>query len=139
MYCFANPLINRVLQSQVASDWIFYGTEADARAALAPILALNASFVTAILPWNEIIAISGDGYDSLNCEPDKPRSSFSLNQNTYNAAGWQQGFETITDFFEKNPGGRASQLMFEVFPNQATAAVPYNETCWPWRDVRGFM
>src|SRR4051812_18122770 len=105
MYCFAKLLINRVLQSQVASDWIFYGTEADARKALAPILALNASFVTAILPWNKIIAISGGGYDPMNCEPNKPRSSFSLNQKAYNAAGWQQGFETITDFFQKNPNG----------------------------------
>ncbi|KUL86302.1 hypothetical protein ZTR_08597 [Talaromyces verruculosus] len=125
--------------SQVASDWIFYGTEADAREALAPILALNASFVTATLPWNKITAISGGGYDSANCEPNKPRSSFSLNQKSYNATAWQQGFETITRFFEENPGGRSSQLMFELFPNQATAAVPENATCWPWRDVRGFI
>ncbi|EED21270.1 conserved hypothetical protein [Talaromyces stipitatus ATCC 10500] len=125
--------------SQIASDWIFYGTEADARKVLAPIFALNASFVTATLPWNEIVSIAGGGYDKYNCEPNKPRSSFSLNQRDYNATGWQQGFEMITDFFEKNPGGRSSQLMFELFANEATAAVPENATCWPWTDVRGFI
>jgi hypothetical protein len=57
----------------------------------------------------------------------------------YSAAGWQQGFETISDFFEKNPGGRASQIMLELFGNNATAAVPASETAWPWRDVWGFL
>ncbi|KAM0520802.1 hypothetical protein ACHAPE_003203 [Trichoderma viride] len=125
--------------SQVGSDWIFYGTEADARKALAPILAFGAQYITAILPWNKIIAYSGAGYDPENCLPNKPRNSFSLNQKVYSAAGWQQGFETITDFFAKNPGGRASQIMLELFGNKATAAVPASETAWPWRDVWGFF
>ncbi|QYS96959.1 FAD-binding PCMH-type domain-containing protein [Trichoderma simmonsii] len=125
--------------SQVVSDWIFFGTEADARKTLAPILALNATFITATLPWNRIITVSGGGSDALNCMPNKLRNTFNLNLKTYSAAGWQQSFETLTDFLQKYPGGRGSQVILELFANNATAAVPSSETSWPWRDVRGFF
>ncbi|KAL6829640.1 hypothetical protein J3E69DRAFT_331854 [Trichoderma sp. SZMC 28015] len=125
--------------SQVVSDWIFFGTEADARKTLAPILALNATFITATLPWNQIISVSGGGSDAPNCVPNKLRNTFNLNLKTYSAAGWQQSFETLTDFLQKYPGGRGSQIILELFANNATAAVPSSETSWPWRDVRGFF
>ncbi|KAL6794010.1 hypothetical protein J3E68DRAFT_437250 [Trichoderma sp. SZMC 28012] len=116
--------------SQVVSDWIFFfGTEADARKTLAPILALNATFITATLPWNQIISVSGGGSDALNCVPNKLRNTFNLNLKTYSAA----------DFLQKYPGGRGSQVILELFANNATAAVPSSETSWPWRDVRGFF
>jgi len=106
---------------------------------LAPILALNASFATAVLPWNKITAISGGGYDPLSCQPNKPRNSFSLNLKAWNAATWQHGFETISDFFHNIPGGQGSQILLELFSNKATAAVPASETSWPWRDTWGFL
>ncbi|KAF4125700.1 FAD/FMN-containing dehydrogenase [Geosmithia morbida] len=125
--------------TEVASDWIFYGTEEEGRKALAPILELDASFSTAVLPWNKITAISGGGYDPLNCQPNKPRNNFSLNQKAWNADTWQAGFEMIEDFFEQVPGGRDSQILLELFSNAATAAVSEDETCWPWRDTWGFF
>lgn len=106
---------------------------------MAPILALNATFITATLPWNKIIAVSGGGSDAINCVPNKLRNTFNLNLKTYSAAGWQKSFQTLTDFFQKYPGGRNSQVILELFANNATAAIPVSETSWPWRDVRGFL
>lgn len=106
---------------------------------MAPILALNASWATAVLPWNILADVRGGGYDQYNCLPNKPRNNFSLNLKAWNPKTWQQGFDTITDFYHNVPGGRASQILLELFSNEATAAVPASETCWPWRDVWGFL
>ncbi|KAL7797894.1 hypothetical protein V8C43DRAFT_313982 [Trichoderma afarasin] len=113
----------------IVFNWNSTHNVADARKTLAPILALNATFIMATLPWNQIISVSGGGSDALNCVPNKLRNTFNLNLKTYSAA----------NFLQKYPGGRGSQVILELFANNATAAVPSSETSWPWRDVRGFF
>lgn len=45
----------------------------------------------------------------------------------------------MQQYFANYPGGRNSALQFELFPNQAMAAVSSNETAFPWRDSTGYM
>ncbi|KAK2603631.1 hypothetical protein QQS21_004212 [Conoideocrella luteorostrata] len=125
---------------QIGGDWIYFGTETEGRKILAPAFALNiSSTVTEVVPWNKIGSVAGGGFDSILCQENQPRSLFSLNQKKYSAAGYQAGFEKMAAFLTNNPAARASTLVFELFPNQATAAFGDNSSAWPWRDTKGFI
>ncbi|KAL7787172.1 hypothetical protein V8C37DRAFT_419020 [Trichoderma ceciliae] len=124
---------------QVGGNWVYYGPEKKARKALAPVFNLNATSTTSVVQWNQIISRSGGGFDKFVCQPNQPRSLFSLNQKIYSAVGYQAGFERISEYFHNTPGGRDTTLVFEIFPNQAVAAVPDNTTAFPWRDFKGFI
>ncbi|KAH6603848.1 hypothetical protein Trco_007294 [Trichoderma cornu-damae] len=131
---------NRTTNSvQVGGNWVYYGPEKEARQELAPVFNLNATSTTSVVQWNQIISHSGGGFDRFVCQPNQPRSLFSLNQKIYSADGYQAGFEKIVEYFHKNPGGRDTTLVFEIFPNQAVAAVPDDSTAFPWRDFKGFI
>lgn len=92
-----------------------------------------------VVGWNEVVSRAGGGFDRFGCQPNQPRSLFSLNQKIYSADGYQAGFEKISEYFYNNPGGRDTTLVFENFPNQAVAAVPDDSTAFPWRDFKGFL
>lgn len=100
---------------------------------------LNATSVTRVVKWNQIINRSGGGFDKFVCQPNQPRSLYSLNQKIYSADGYQRGFKKIEKYFHDYPGGRDTTLVYEIFPNQAVAAVPDDATSFPWRDFKGFM
>ncbi|KAM0251916.1 hypothetical protein ACHAQJ_007931 [Trichoderma viride] len=125
---------------QVGANWLYFGPEDEARELLAPVFALNAPATDGgVIQWNQIPTLSGGDFDAFLCQPNQPRSLFSLNQKIYSAAGYQAGFEKIQEYFNNYPGGRATTLVFETFPNQAVAAVPDNSTSFPWRDFKGFI
>ncbi|UKZ78455.1 hypothetical protein TrVFT333_006195 [Trichoderma virens FT-333] len=122
---------------QLGGNWVYYGPEKEARKELAPVFNLNATSSTRIVRWSEII--SSAGFDEFICQPNQPRSLFSLNQKIYSADGYQAGFEKIEKYFYDHPGGRDTTLVFENFPNQAVAAIPDASTAFPWRDFKGFI
>ncbi|EHK18433.1 uncharacterized protein TRIVIDRAFT_134898, partial [Trichoderma virens Gv29-8] len=129
---------NRTTSSvQLGGNWVYYGPEKEARKELAPVFNLNATSSTRIVRWSEII--SSAGFDEFICQPNQPRSLFSLNQKIYSADGYQAGFEKIEKYFYDHPGGRDTTLVFENFPNQAVAAIPDASTAFPWRDFKGFI
>ncbi|KAL6831869.1 hypothetical protein V8C40DRAFT_273301 [Trichoderma camerunense] len=129
---------NRTISSvQLVGDWVYYGTEKEARKVLAPVFNLNATSSTRIVQWNKLI--SSSGFDEFICQPNQPRSLFSLNQKIYSADGYQAGFKKIEKYFYDHPGGRDTTLVIENFPNQAVAAVPDDSTAFPWRDSQGFI
>ncbi|KAL7812780.1 hypothetical protein V8C26DRAFT_436775 [Trichoderma gracile] len=131
---------NRTTNSvQVGGNWVYYGPEEEARKELAPVFNLNATSVTRVVKWNQIIDRSGGGFDKFVCQPNQPRSLYSLNQKIYSADGYQRGFKKIEKYFHDYPGGRDTTLVYEIFPNQAVAAVPDDSTAFPWRDFKGFI
>ncbi|KIA75781.1 hypothetical protein HK57_00395 [Aspergillus ustus] len=127
-------------QVQIGGNWVYFGPEEQGLKLLAPILALNptASAVN-MVPYNKILETTGGNYDRLVCQPSVTRDLYSLNQKKYSAVAWQQAFERMSDFYTEHPAGRNSALVFEVFPNQATAAVADGETAYAWRDARGYI
>ncbi|OPB46331.1 hypothetical protein A0O28_0064520 [Trichoderma guizhouense] len=124
-------------QVQLVGNWVYYGTEKEARKVLAPVFNLNATSSTRIVQWNKLV--SSSGFDEFICQPNQPRSLFSLNQKIYSANGYQAGFKKIEKYFYDYPGGRDTTLVIENFPNQAVAAVPDDSTAFPWRDFKGFI
>ncbi|KAI0430782.1 hypothetical protein F5Y09DRAFT_355762 [Xylaria sp. FL1042] len=125
---------------QVGGNWVYFGPEKDGMKALAPVFDLGPiASVVSVVPYKRLLATTGGGYDTLVCQGHTMRDLYSLNQKTYSAAGWQKGFDKMARFFNETPGGRNSALVFEVFPNQATAAVASDETAYPWRDAKGYI
>ncbi|KAK4077740.1 CAZyme family AA7 [Trichoderma aggressivum f. europaeum] len=133
---FSNMPAN-LAQVQLVGNWVYFGTEKEARKVLGPVFNLNATSSTRIVQWNKLV--SSGGFDEFICQPNQPRSLFSLNQKIYSADGYRAGFEKIEKYFYDHPGGRDTTLVIENFPNQAVAAVPDDSTAFPWRDFKGFI
>ncbi|KAJ3574146.1 hypothetical protein NPX13_g4463 [Xylaria arbuscula] len=125
---------------QVGGNWVYFGPEKEGMEILAPVFDLGPiSSVVSVVPYKKLLATTGGGYDTLVCQGHTNRDLYSLNQKAYSASGWQKGFDKIAKFFNDNPGGRNSALIFEVFANQATLAVASDETAYPWRDAKGYI
>ncbi|TGJ82155.1 hypothetical protein E0Z10_g6607 [Xylaria hypoxylon] len=125
---------------QVGGNWVYFGPEKEGLKALKPVFDLGPiASVVSVVPYKNLLATTGGGYDTLVCQGHTVRDLYSLNQKTYSASGWQKGFDKMAKFFDEHPGGRNSALVFEVFPNQATASVASDETAFPWRDARGYI
>ncbi|GAP88452.1 putative FAD-binding domain-containing protein [Rosellinia necatrix] len=125
---------------QVGGNWVYFGPEAEGMKALKPVFDLGPiASVVSVVPYDRLLATTGGGYDTLVCQGNTVRDLYSLNQKVYSASGWQKGFDKMDKFFNENPGGRNSALVFEVFPNQATAKVAPDETAFPWRDAKGYI
>jgi hypothetical protein len=89
--------------------------------------------------WNHLVdRIFGIGMDTI-CQAGIPRNLYSWNLKHYTAETYKTSYVKMDDFFAQFPGGRNSVLQFEFFPNQAMAAVPSDETAFPWRETTGYM
>lgn len=120
--------------------WAYKGHENEGRAALAPILDLDIEATSiAVVPWNKLIGSAFGGVIDSICRDNITRDLYSWNMKNYSASTYTTSFSKMDDYFAKHPGGRSSVLQFEFFPNQAMAAVPADETAFPWRDTTGYM
>ncbi|RDA93286.1 hypothetical protein CP533_2041 [Ophiocordyceps camponoti-saundersi (nom. inval.)] len=127
-------------QIQVGGNWVYFGPKDEGLKLLKPVFDLQPiSSVVSTVSWNKLLATTGGNYDELVCLGNTTRDLYSLNQKRYSAAGYQKGFDKMAEFFANHPGGRNSALVFEIFPNQATAAVPQDETAYAWRDATGYI
>ncbi|KAH7383958.1 hypothetical protein BKA66DRAFT_463175 [Pyrenochaeta sp. MPI-SDFR-AT-0127] len=137
MFINYNSTSNRT-QAQV--QWTYKGHEEAARKALAPIL--NFGLEITLLEtrkWTQLISdIFGIGMDAI-CAPGFPRNLYSWNLKQYSATTYKTSFTKMVDFFANYPRGRNSYLGYEFFPNQAMAAVPLDQTAFPWRDSTGYI
>ncbi|KAI0398686.1 hypothetical protein F4802DRAFT_592432 [Xylaria palmicola] len=126
--------------AQILANWVYYGSEADCRKALAPILALNPPVVSFnVVPWNKLLATVGFGIDPMLCIKDIIRNIHSANVRNFSAATWIATFEKMSKFYTEYPTARLSVIQMETFPNQAAFAVPDENTAYPWRDATGNM
>ncbi|PHH90753.1 hypothetical protein CDD83_2749 [Cordyceps sp. RAO-2017] len=132
-----NSSINSI---QVAANWVYYGPRAEGLKLLQPLLDLKpTAAVISDVRYNRLAATAGDNFDAIVCQPKAIRSLYGINQKKYSAAAYQRAFDKMAGFFRDHPGGRNSALSFEFFPNQASGAVPADETAYPWRDATGYL
>ncbi|KAI0533242.1 hypothetical protein GGR58DRAFT_517086 [Xylaria digitata] len=128
-------------QTQIVSNWQYFGPKKEALAAIAPMIALG-PFVSSIryLPWPELFSAQQFGMDGANCAPGLVRNIYTASLRKITASTWQYSFGKMARFFEGNPNARTlTSFAHETYPNQATVAVPDSETAYPWRDARGYL
>ncbi|KAI1377703.1 FAD-binding domain-containing protein [Hypoxylon crocopeplum] len=127
-------------ETQVVSEWAYFGPENEGRRALAPIINLGAPISNiSIVPWNELTATAGGGIDRVLCQGRTIRDLYNLNLKNYSASTYESSFAQMEKFYASNPGGRESVITLEVFPNQAMAKVPLGDTAFPWRDATAYI
>jgi hypothetical protein len=121
---------------QLASNWVYFGPEAEARKLLEPILALQPPVVVAkAVPWNLLANTFLQGTDPANCPRGKNQSIFGLNMRRMSPSTYQNVVEKMAKFYQDHPEGRKSLVSLETFPNYATKAVARDSTAYPWRDT----
>jgi len=120
------------------SNWTYFGPEHQARALLAPLLALNPPVVAIDrVPWNKILATAAFGIDAQLSTNGFIRSIYSANLRTgISASAFQACFDKTSAFYETHPAGRVSAVLLETFPNQAMMARGDDATAYPWRDAQ---
>ncbi|OTB10571.1 hypothetical protein K445DRAFT_69978 [Daldinia sp. EC12] len=127
-------------KTQVQAQWTYKGREDKAREGLAPILklGLDATRMESV-PWNKLIdSAFGNIMDAI-CAANITRDLYSWNMKKYSASTYDASFAKMDRYFADYPGARSSVLQFEFFPNQAMAAVPYDDTAFAWRDTTAYV
>ncbi|KAF2685186.1 FAD-binding domain-containing protein [Lentithecium fluviatile CBS 122367] len=128
-------------QTIVVSNWVYLGPEEEGLKAIEPITKLEPPIsVIARVPYNELIKTTvGGNFAILDCARSLTLDNYNLNQNTYNAALYKSTFEKMVKWFDENPGGRSSSVVFENLPNQAVVAAPSDETAFSYRSAKGYV
>lgn len=125
---------------QILGLWAYVGPEDDARRVIAPLLALEPPVIAIQnIPANKLLHTAGFGFVPLIQRDSAIRSAYSANMRTISGPALLDAFEKMCALYEAHPGARASAIEMEHFPNQAMAAVPDEETAYPWRDARNNM
>ena len=108
---------------------------------MARLFALNpATQVTTVIPWNQLYVTQGFGmFDAQVCAKNVIRDLYATNVRNLSASTYELAFQKMTTFFANNPNALTSSVEFEIFPNQATVAVPDASTAYPWRDTLGYV
>ncbi|KAK6957468.1 hypothetical protein Daesc_000254 [Daldinia eschscholtzii] len=127
-------------KTQVQAQWTYKGREDKAREALSPILKLGLDATRMeTVPWNKLIdSAFGNIMDAI-CAANITRDLYSWNMKNYSASTYDASFAKMDKYFADYPGARSSVLQFEFFPNQAMAAVPYDDTAFAWRDTTAYV
>ena len=73
--------------------------------------------------------------DGAICTKPQILDIFGFNLKTFDAPTMSLAMKKMGKFFEANPNARNSAIVLETWPNQAVAAVPDDETAYPWRDA----
>ncbi|RYP78223.1 hypothetical protein DL771_000700 [Monosporascus sp. 5C6A] len=127
-------------ETRVSAGWTYSGPREEGLQALAPIFELGVPPSSlSMIPWNKLQASVGGGIDRLICQGNMIRDLYNLNLKNYSASTYETTFAKMEKFYADNPGGRNSVVGLEFFPNHAMAAVPLDETAFPWRDSTAYV
>ena len=125
------------------ANWVYLGPEAEARSWLDPILKLEHSSADfEYVAWNKLIATAAGGAGAANsslCDNGWYRNFYTVNLRNLSGSTLQDTVETMGSFYRAHPDATESYVNLEVFPNQATAAIPDDSTAYPWRDAKAYM
>jgi hypothetical protein len=125
---------------QILGTWAYLGPEDEAREAIAPLLALEPPvLVVQNIPTHKLLHTAAFGFIPLIQRDSAIRSAYSANMKTISGPALQDAFDKMCALWEAHPDARGSAIEMEHFPNQAMAAVPDDETAYPWRDARNNM
>ncbi|KAI1350305.1 Glucooligosaccharide oxidase [Xylaria sp. FL0043] len=128
---------NATGRPQILSNWVYAGSQAEAKQAIKPILDLQPSFLNAsVLPWNKLTAEAGFGLDASLCLNNKIYDIYGVNLKRFDVPTFMSVFAKMGDFYRAYPAGRSTSLTLEAFPNQATLATADAATAYPWRDTK---
>ncbi|KUI56423.1 6-hydroxy-D-nicotine oxidase [Cytospora mali] len=109
----------------------------EAREVIAPLLALKPPvIVVQNIPTNKLLHAAAFGFIPLIQQNSAIRSAYSANMKNISGPVLQDVFDKMCALYEAHPDARGSAIEMEHFPNQAMAAVPDEETAYPWRDSR---
>lgn len=104
------------------------------------ILDLNPPVIkVTVVPWNKLLSVHGFGFDAVVNKKGIVRVIYSANIREFSGSTYYKAFQKMNAFYAAHPDGRNSVLEFEVFPNQASAAVPNEKTAFPWRSAQAYM
>lgn len=107
---------------------------------MAPILDLNPLYTNIQeLAWNVLDAKSTFGLDAQVCKNDQIYDVYALNLRTLSSPTFTESFDKIAAFWEKQPLGQQSVIVFETWPTQGVLARPNNSTAFPWRDAATYV
>ncbi|ROW13666.1 hypothetical protein VPNG_04638 [Cytospora leucostoma] len=122
---------------QILGTWAYLGPEDEAREVIAPLLALEPPvIVVQNIPTNKLLHAAAFGLIPVLERDSKIRSAYSANMKNISGPALQNAFDKMCALYENHPDARGSVIEMEHFPNQAMAAVPDEETAYPWRDSR---
>lgn len=125
---------------QILGAWAYMGPEDDARRIIAPLLALEPPVIAVQnIPTNKLLHTAGFGFVPLVQRDSAIRSAYSANMKNISGPALLGAFENMCALYDSHSDARASSIEMEHFPIQAMAAVPDEETAYPWRDARNNM
>ncbi|KAK9794409.1 putative FAD-binding PCMH-type domain-containing protein [Seiridium cardinale] len=125
---------------QVTSNWAYLGPEEEGREAFQPVLDLDPiiSDIQAYT-WENLIQTVAGGSDAYLCLPDQIRDVYGVNTRNISASTYEAVFQKASAFFTNLPDARGGMIRMAMLPNQATVAVPDDETAYPWRDTLAYV
>ncbi|RYP19810.1 hypothetical protein DL765_003156 [Monosporascus sp. GIB2] len=125
---------------QITANWAYLGPVEEGYEALAPVLNLKPIIGgLRVYPWNTFIRTVAGGADAYLCLDGQLRDIYTVNARNISASTYQIVFRKMSAFFDKYPTARASTIRIAMLPNQATLAVPDDETAYPWRDTLAYI
>ncbi|KAL9130224.1 MAG: hypothetical protein Q9175_007076 [Cornicularia normoerica] len=126
--------------TQIVANWAYIGPKEKGLQVIAPVTALKPpSANIQVVPWSDLIATAGGGFDAGLCQKNLSRSFYSANLRNLSASTYQATFDKMAKFYETYPDARRTSIDLETFPNQAMAAVSNDATAYPWRDALGYI
>ncbi|KAL4913598.1 hypothetical protein BDW62DRAFT_220572 [Aspergillus aurantiobrunneus] len=127
-------------ETAIRASCVYHGPRDEALPLLEPILSLGPVYTDITeLPWNRLNAVAGFSGDAATCEPGSIHNIYGVNLRKRSASTWTSVFEMMSMLYQSTPGARTSILTFEAWGNQAVAAVPDEETAYPWRDAEVYV
>ena len=129
-----NSTVNK---TQLMASVVYAGPEEAGLKAMAPLLNLGPFIFKNVstLPWNKVSTGAQFQIDAGICADRQIFDIYGFNLKTFDVATMSSSLQKMADFYESHPSARISAMVFETWPNQAVAAVPDDETAYPWRDA----
>lgn len=125
---------------QILGNWVYFGPEEEAGRVIAPLLELKPPvLVVQSVTTNKLLHTAGFGFIPVIQRDSAIRSAYSANMKTLSGSALLNAFEKMCWLYEIYPDARGSAIEMEHFPNQAMAAIPDEDTAYPWRDARNNM
>lgn len=131
-------------RAQVLVNWVWFGPEQEGREFLAQFIRFTPHPVQnyVYIPWNQVLSTSLAGFgDTSVCIDGTYQFGYAANMKEWTTMGasMQDTFEKLAEWLLENPAARTSNTNFEIFSNDAVAAVPDEATAYSWRDAKAYF
>ncbi|KAL8988161.1 MAG: hypothetical protein Q9177_002723 [Variospora cf. flavescens] len=126
--------------AQIVANWVYIGPREEGLRVMAPVLALNPPITNIqVVPWNKLVSTAAGGADALICPKNVSHNTWWANLRSLPSSTFQASFDELNNFYKQYPEARGTTINAETFPNQAMAAVPDDDSAYPWRDALGHI